>query len=82
MPDEGAPILPEVRWVKPGDYLSLCRCGRSPTLPDCPAECQSCLYLQPVREQWLLLCRCAGSVRLPYCDGSHAAAACSLKAKG
>ncbi|WP_083491738.1 CDGSH iron-sulfur domain-containing protein [Pseudomonas taeanensis] len=81
MSDEGAPTLPEVRRVRPGDCLSLCRCGRSSTLPDCPAECLSGLSLQPVREQWLLLCRCAGSTRLPYCDGSHVAAACSFGAK-
>lgn len=71
MPVESAPVLPEVRRVSPGDTLLLCRCGRSPRLPDCPPACSLGVRLVPVREQLLVLCRCGGSQRLPYCDGTH-----------
>ncbi|MHA6494244.1 CDGSH iron-sulfur domain-containing protein [Pseudomonas borbori] len=79
MPDQPAPILPEVRQVQPGDSLLLCRCGRSPRLPDCLAPCADGCELRPVRPQLLLLCRCAKSARLPYCDGSHAPPASGFK---
>ncbi|WXL27062.1 CDGSH iron-sulfur domain-containing protein [Ectopseudomonas mendocina] len=69
--DKPAPILPEVRQVKPGDTLSLCRCGRSPQLPDCLQACSDKLELTIQREQLLLLCRCGLSKSLPYCDGRH-----------
>lgn len=65
-------ILPEVRRVEPGQLQRLCRCGRSPTLPDCPADCRDALELSVPRERLLLLCRCGRSASLPYCDGSHA----------
>ncbi|MED5606880.1 MULTISPECIES: CDGSH iron-sulfur domain-containing protein [Pseudomonas] len=65
-------ILPEVRHVEAGQALRLCRCGRSPTLPDCPADCARALAWVAPREQFLLLCRCGRSADLPYCDGSHA----------
>jgi len=65
-------VLPEVRQVCPGDTYLLCRCGRSPQLPDCPAACAAALRLEPVRQQLLLLCRCGRSRNLPYCDGRHA----------
>jgi CDGSH-type Zn-finger protein len=81
MAGESAPIRPEVRQVGPGETLLLCRCGRSPVLPDCPAPCSAGLRLEPVREQRLLLCRCGRSRRLPYCDGSHSPSAPSLNAK-
>ncbi|MGB4073355.1 CDGSH iron-sulfur domain-containing protein [Pseudomonas sp.] len=71
MLDKPAPILPEVRQVKPGDTLLLCRCGRSPQLPDCSTGCSAGLHVLPQREQFLLLCRCGQSQCLPYCDGSH-----------
>ncbi|WP_349255722.1 CDGSH iron-sulfur domain-containing protein [Pseudomonas sp.] len=71
MSSKPAPILPEVRQVKPGDTLLLCRCGRSPQLPDCSSGCSHGLRLEPVQQQLLLLCRCARSRHLPYCDGSH-----------
>lgn len=63
--------LPEVRQVNPGETHLLCRCGRSPVLPDCPPGCTEGLCLQPARQQRVLLCRCGLSRRLPYCDGSH-----------
>jgi CDGSH-type Zn-finger protein len=69
--DKSAPILPEVRQVEPGATLLLCRCGRSPQLPDCSPGCSHGLRLEPVQQQLLLLCRCARSRHLPYCDGSH-----------
>lgn len=69
--DKPAPILPEVRQVKPGDTLSLCRCGRSPQLPDCLSTCTEKLELKIQREQRLLLCRCGQSKDLPFCDGQH-----------
>jgi CDGSH-type Zn-finger protein len=78
--DKPAPILPEVRQVKPGDTLLLCRCGRSPQLPDCISACPDLLELRPEREQFLLLCRCARSQRLPYCDGSHNSSVSGFKA--
>ncbi|MBD9482295.1 CDGSH iron-sulfur domain-containing protein [Pseudomonas sp. PDM14] len=81
MADEAPPILPEVRQVKPGDTLLLCRCGRSSTLPDCPADCPSGLRLTPAREQHLLLCRCGLSTRMPYCDGSHNRPVSGLQAR-
>lgn len=81
MPDAGRTILPDVRRVAPGDCLRLCRCGRSPRLPDCPADCPDGLSLAVRRAQYLLLCRCGRSARLPYCDGSHAPAAPSLAEK-
>ncbi|MWV11537.1 CDGSH iron-sulfur domain-containing protein [Pseudomonas sp. R-28-1W-6] len=83
MPDSDSipPILPEVRLVKPGETLLLCRCGRSPALPDCSSACSTGLRLQPAREQRLLLCRCGRSRRLPYCDGSHSPPAAGLKAR-
>ncbi|HSC83514.1 MAG TPA: CDGSH iron-sulfur domain-containing protein [Pseudomonas sp.] len=81
MSDSPVVILPEVRQVCPGDTLLLCRCGRSPKLPDCPANCAHGLHLQPVREQRLLLCRCGHSRRMPYCDGSHNPPAPGLKAR-
>ncbi|MDF3932619.1 CDGSH iron-sulfur domain-containing protein [Pseudomonas citronellolis] len=65
-------ILPEVRLVQAGERLRLCRCGRSPDLPDCPADCAQALELVVPREQRLLLCRCGRSASLPYCDGKHA----------
>ncbi|WP_083245837.1 CDGSH iron-sulfur domain-containing protein [Pseudomonas sp. TCU-HL1] len=68
MPD---PILPEVRLLQPGDCCRLCRCGRSPQLPDCPPDCADGFELTARREQRLLLCRCGQSARLPWCDGSH-----------
>lgn len=74
-----APVLPEVRQVKPGDTLQLCRCGRSSQLPDCVCTCPEKLELLPEREQFLLLCRCGLSHRLPYCDGSHHPPVRSLK---
>lgn len=81
MPDSDSisPILPEVRLVKPGETLLLCRCGRSPVLPDC--ACSDGLRLLPAREQRLLLCRCGQSRRLPYCDGSHNPPASGLRAR-
>ncbi|HBX56048.1 CDGSH iron-sulfur domain-containing protein [Pseudomonas sp. UBA2684] len=75
------PLLPEVRQVKPGDCLLLCRCGRSSVLPDCAAACPDGLRLEPLREQFLLLCRCGQSQRLPYCDGRHNAPAPGVRAK-
>jgi CDGSH-type Zn-finger protein len=79
--DKPAPILPEVRQVKPGDTWLLCRCGRSPQLPDCISACPDLLELRPEREQFLLLCRCARSQRLPYCDGSHNPSVSGFKAR-
>ena len=79
MADE--PILPEVRQVNPGETYLLCRCGRSPTLPDCSPGCTAGLHLQPVRRQILLLCRCGLSARLPYCDGSHNPPTAGLRAR-
>ncbi|MFP5423095.1 MAG: CDGSH iron-sulfur domain-containing protein [Gammaproteobacteria bacterium] len=81
MSSKPAPILPEVRQVKPGDTLLLCRCGRSSQLPDCVSACPDALKLQPEREQFLLLCRCARSQRLPYCDGSHNQPVSGFKAR-
>ena len=78
-PDSAA--IPEVRQVKPGETHLLCRCGRSPALPDCSAGCAEGLRLAPVRQQFLLLCRCGRSQRLPYCDGSHNPPAEGLKAR-
>lgn len=75
------PVLPEVRQVKPGDTLLLCRCGRSPWLPDCVSACTDVLELLPEREQFLLLCRCGQSRCLPYCDGSHNRPVSGLKAR-
>jgi len=74
-------VLPEVRQVKPGDALLLCRCGRSPQLPDCLSACVDALELLPEREQFLLLCRCGLSQRLPYCDGSHNQPVAGFKAR-
>jgi CDGSH-type Zn-finger protein len=71
MADDAPPILPEVRLVRPGDCLRLCRCGGSSALPDCNRACAEALRLTLVREQRLLLCRCGRSADLPYCDGSH-----------
>lgn len=65
-------ILPEVRRVEPGQPQRLCHCGRSSTLPDCPADCRDALELSVPRKRLLLLCRCGRSASLPYCDGSHA----------
>ncbi|MGH8354452.1 MAG: CDGSH iron-sulfur domain-containing protein [Pseudomonas sp.] len=70
-----------MRQVQPGDALLLCRCGRSPELPACPAACPQGLNLSIGRPQHLLLCRCGRSKRLPYCDGSHSPPAPTLKAK-
>ncbi|WP_187807504.1 CDGSH iron-sulfur domain-containing protein [Aquipseudomonas alcaligenes] len=81
MSDGPEVILPEVRRVQPGETLLLCRCGRSPALPDCSPACTHGLQLQVVREQHLLLCRCGQSQRLPYCDGSHNPPANGLKAR-
>ncbi len=75
------PSLPEVRQVKPGDTLLLCRCGRSSQLPDCVSACPGALALSPEREQFLLLCRCGQSQGLPYCDGSHNRPAEGFKAR-
>jgi CDGSH-type Zn-finger protein len=71
MLSKSAPFLPEVRQVKPGDALLLCRCGRSSRLPDCLSVCADALELLAEREQFVLLCRCGQSQQLPYCDGSH-----------
>ncbi|MGQ7815390.1 CDGSH iron-sulfur domain-containing protein [Metapseudomonas furukawaii] len=65
------PPLPEVRLLQPGERCRLCRCGGSPLLPDCPADCPDGLAFTARREQRLLLCRCGRSSRLPWCDGSH-----------
>lgn len=73
--------LPEVRLVQAGDVLRLCRCGRAPALPDCPADCQAGVLIEVRREQRLLLCRCGRSARLPYCDGSHSPPAPGWRAK-
>lgn len=81
MADNAPPILPEVRQVRPGDSLCLCRCGRSSSLPDCDRRCDEALQLEPVREQRLLLCRCGRSADLPYCDGSHNPPAPGLRGK-
>lgn len=81
MSDSEENPLPEVRQVSPGETHLLCRCGRSPTLPDCSPGCVEGLHLQPVREQLLLLCRCGLSRRLPYCDGSHSPPAEGFKAR-
>jgi len=81
MSDSDSSPLPEVRQVNPGETHLLCRCGRSPALPDCPADCSEGLRLQPVRQQLLLLCRCGLSRRLPYCDGSHSPPAEGLAAR-
>ncbi|MGE8498352.1 MAG: CDGSH iron-sulfur domain-containing protein [Pseudomonas sp.] len=82
MVDESAPPLPEVRQVRPGETLLLCRCGRSPVLPDCSGEpCTDGVRVDVVREQHLLLCRCGASRQLPYCDGSHNPPAPGLVAK-
>jgi CDGSH-type Zn-finger protein len=78
-PDSAA--LPEVRQVNPGETLLLCRCGRSPALPDCSAGCAEGLRLEPVRQQFLILCRCGRSQRLPYCDGSHNPSVDGLRAR-
>ncbi|MBB2495624.1 CDGSH iron-sulfur domain-containing protein [Aquipseudomonas ullengensis] len=81
MSDNPFVMLPEVRQVLPGETLLLCRCGRSPELPDCLSGCTDGLRLEPLREQRLLLCRCGQSQRLPYCDGSHNPPAKGLKAR-
>ncbi|MFZ3206262.1 MAG: CDGSH iron-sulfur domain-containing protein [Pseudomonas sp.] len=81
MTEPDPPALPEVRQVNPGETHRLCRCGRSPVLPDCSAGCAEGLCLEPVRQQFLLLCRCGESRRLPYCDGSHSPPAESLKTR-
>lgn len=81
MTDTPQPILPEVRPVNPGESHLLCRCGRSPTLPDCPPGCAEGLRLEVARQQFLLLCRCGQSRRMPYCDGSHNPPAEGLKAR-
>ena len=81
MSDPQDPKLPEVRQVNPGETHLLCRCGRSPVLPDCSPGCAEGLPLEPVRQQFVLLCRCGLSQRLPYCDGSHQAPARGWKAK-
>jgi CDGSH-type Zn-finger protein len=73
--------LPEVRQVSPGETHLLCRCGRSPVLPDCSPGCADGLLLEPVRQQFVLLCRCGRSRRMPYCDGSHNPPAPGLKAR-
>ncbi|MGL4315013.1 MAG: CDGSH iron-sulfur domain-containing protein [Pseudomonas sp.] len=70
-----------MRQVRPGETLLLCRCGRSPELPDCPSSCTQGLRLEPRREQMLLLCRCGQSQRMPYCDGSHSPPAPGLVAR-
>ncbi len=75
MTDGPALILPEVRQIEPGAPLLLCRCGRSPTLPDCPVGCTQGLALLPSRRMHLILCRCGRSKQLPYCDGRHQAVA-------
>ncbi|MCP8463418.1 CDGSH iron-sulfur domain-containing protein [Pseudomonas sp. ZM23] len=72
-------VLPEVRSVRPGDRLRLCRCGRSACLPDCRDGCEAALELEVRRERHLLLCRCGRSARLPYCDGAHAPDARSFR---
>ena len=81
MADDPSVIFPEVRQVRPGDTLTLCRCGRSPQLPDCSLGCTDALRLDPAREQHLLLCRCGLSRRLPYCDGSHNPPATGFRAR-
>ncbi|MEK1905468.1 MAG: CDGSH iron-sulfur domain-containing protein [Pseudomonas sp.] len=81
MSDSPVVLLPEVRQVQPGETLLLCRCGRSPKLPDCPSGCPDGLRLEPLREQRLLLCRCGQSQRLPYCDGSHNPPAEGIRAR-
>ncbi|MDP3816710.1 CDGSH iron-sulfur domain-containing protein [Pseudomonas sp.] len=81
MLNKSAPVLPEVRQVKPGATSLLCRCGRSPQLPDCPSSCSHGLRLDPVQEKLLLLCRCGHSRHLPYCDGSHSPPAPGFKAR-
>lgn len=81
MTEHESSVLPEVRQVSPGETHLLCRCGRSPALPDCPSDCADGLLLQPARQQFLLLCRCGLSRRLPYCDGSHSPPADGLKAR-
>ncbi len=75
------PVLPEVRQVKPGATLLLCRCGRSSQLPDCVSACPEQLELHVAREQFRLLCRCGQSQRLPYCDGSHSSPVMGVKAR-
>ncbi|MCY1556322.1 Iron-binding zinc finger CDGSH type [compost metagenome] len=81
MPDskQSAPILPEVIHVHPGDRLRLCRCGFSPSGPDCPPDCDSGQPLEIHREQYLLLCRCGLSRTPPYCDGSHTPVAAGFR---
>ena len=79
--DPQDPKLPEVRQVNPGETHLLCRCGRSPVLPDCSPGCAEGLRLEPVRQQFVLLCRCGLSQRLPYCDGSHSPPAEGLRAR-
>lgn len=81
MSDPQYPKLPEVRQVSPGECHLLCRCGRSPALPDCSPDCAEGLRLEPVRAQFVLLCRCGLSRRLPYCDGSHSPPAEGLRAR-
>ncbi|MVW75164.1 CDGSH iron-sulfur domain-containing protein [Pseudomonas xionganensis] len=80
-PSSPEPLLPEVRQVNPGETHLLCRCGRSPRLPDCPVDCTAGLRLEPARQQFLLLCRCGRSRQLPYCDGRHARPAPGLAAR-
>jgi CDGSH-type Zn-finger protein len=71
MTEPDSPALPEVRQVNSGETHLLCRCGRSPALPDCSPGCAEGLCLEPRHEQRLLLCRCGQSQCLPYCYGSH-----------
>ncbi|MBF0142121.1 MAG: CDGSH iron-sulfur domain-containing protein [Magnetococcales bacterium] len=68
---------PYVIKVKPGDKLSLCKCGHSKTPPECdgsheayPSVPRQLEYTSEKSED-LYICGCGGSKNLPWCDGTH-----------